>query len=128
MLAKFIIFENDATKNSISMLAQSLFSHKELQGLDGNQMQDKMMIEKGVNWNDLETRYKRGSYIRRVKTSKPFSIEELKTLPKGHNAHKNPNLTIERNVIQAVEFPIFNKIANKDSVVFFGAEPVLNID
>lgn len=67
--------ENDATKNSISMLAQSLFSHKDLQGLHGGEMQDKMMLEMGVNWNNLEVKYKRGSYVRRVKTSKPFTFE-----------------------------------------------------
>lgn len=74
--------ENDASKNSISMLAQSLFSHKSLQKLDGNQMQDKMMLEKGVNWNDLETKFKRGTYIKRITTSKPFTTSELSSLPK----------------------------------------------
>lgn len=120
--------ENDATKNSISMLAQSLFSHKELQNLDGSQMQDKMLLEKGINWNDLETKYKRGTYVRRIKTSKPFSFEELSKLPKGHNAHKNPNLIIERNSIQEIELPIFNKIKNKAEVVFYGEEPMLQAE
>ena len=82
------------------MLAQSLFSHKELQNLNGNELQDKMMTEKGVNWNSLETRFKRGTYIKRLKVNKPFTTEELKSLPKGHNAHKNPQLIIERNIIQ----------------------------
>ena len=67
--------ENDATKNSISMLAQSLFPHQELQNLDGNQMQEKMWKEKGVNWNDLQVKFKRGSYVKRVVTSRPFSAE-----------------------------------------------------
>ena len=120
--------ENDATKNSISMLAQSLFPHKELHGLDGNQMQDKMMLEKGVNWNDLEVKYKRGSYVKRIRTSRPFSFEELQTLPKNHNAHKNPDLVIERNVVKEIEYPIFNKIANKVDVIFNDAEPLLNFE
>jgi tRNA(His) guanylyltransferase len=117
--------ENDATKNSISMLAQSLFSHSELQNMNGSQMQDKMMLEKGINWNDLETKYKRGTYIKRVKTSKPFSKEELSTLPAGHHAHKNPDLIIERSIIQEIEYPIFNKIRNKEEVIFFDAEPIV---
>lgn len=122
--------ENDATKNSISMLAQSMFSHgtkgSELHGLDGNQMQDKMMVEKGVNWNDLESRYKRGTYVKRFVTSKPFTIEELSQLPPKHKAHSDPNLIIERSVIKEVEYPIFNKITNKVDVVFFGEEPKVN--
>jgi len=118
--------ENDATKNSISMLAQSMFSHKELQNLNTSEMQDRMMLEKGVNWNDLEPKLKRGTYVKRIKTSKPFSKEELKDLPSKHQAHKNPDLIIERSVIKEVEFPIFNSIVNKEEVIFFDAEPIVN--
>jgi tRNA(His) guanylyltransferase len=119
--------ENDATKNSISMLAQSLFSHKDLQNLNGNELQDKMMLEKGVNWNDLESKLKRGTYVKRIKTSKPFSADELKTLPKMHQAHKNPNLIIERSVVKEIEYPIFNKIENKVDVIFFDVEPIIGV-
>lgn len=117
--------ENDATKNSISMLAQSLFSHKDLQNLDGNQMQDKMMLEKGINWNDLPPRLKRGTYVKRFKTSKPFSVEELSSLPPKHAAHSNPNLVIERSVIAEIEYPIFSKITNREDVIFFDKEPIV---
>lgn len=53
--------QQDVTRNSIQGLAQSLFSHKELQGLSCNMLQDKMFTEKGINWNDLPTYQKRGS-------------------------------------------------------------------
>lgn len=118
--------ENDAIKNSISMLAQSLFLQKQIQNLTGNEMQNKMMLEKGINWNDLETKFKRGVYIKSVKTSKPFTTDELKELPPMHQAHKNPNLIIERSVIKEIEYPIFNKISNKEDVIFYDAEPILN--
>ncbi|HMQ46983.1 MAG TPA: tRNA(His) guanylyltransferase Thg1 family protein [Saprospiraceae bacterium] len=120
--------ENDATKNSISMLAQSLFSHKALQNLNGSEMQDKMMLEKGVNWNDLDVKYKRGTYIKRIKYSKPFTAEELALLPPKHHAHRNPDIIIERYVIQEMEYPIFNKITNKEAVIFFDAEPLTGAD
>ncbi len=119
--------ENDATKNSKSMLAHSMFSHGSLQNLNGDQLQDKMMLEKGVNWNDLPVKFKRGVYVRNVKTSKPFTIEELESLPPKHNARKNPDLIIERNVISEVEFPIFTKIINKEDVIFNGADPKINM-
>jgi tRNA(His) guanylyltransferase len=119
--------ENDATKNSVSMLAQSLFSHNELQNLNCDEMQDKMMVEKSINWNDLTSNLKRGTYVKRLKTAKPFTGDELKNLPKKHEAHKNPNLIIERSVIKEIEYPIFNKISNKVDVIFHDAEPVLNI-
>lgn len=117
--------ENDATKNSISMLARSLYSHETVKNLNGNEMQNKMLLEKSVNWNDLEARFKRGVYVKRTKTSKPFTEDELKTLPPKHQAHKNPNLQIERSVIKEIEYPIFSKIENKVDVVFFDVEPIL---
>lgn len=124
--------ENDATKNSISMLAQSHFSHgtenSELHNLNGAQMQDKLILEKGVNWNDLPSKYKRGTYVKRIKTSKPFTAEELSKLPAMHNAHKNPDLVIERSVIKEIEYPIFNKIENKVEVIFEDAEPILKTE
>jgi tRNA(His) guanylyltransferase len=52
--------QEDAVKNSIQMLAQFHFSHKSLQGLNGSQLQEKLFSEKSVNWNDVETRFKRG--------------------------------------------------------------------
>lgn len=57
----FLWRQQDATRNSINSLAQSHFSHKSLQGLNVNQVQDKLMLEKGINWNDVPTRFKRGS-------------------------------------------------------------------
>lgn len=117
--------ENDATKNSIFSLAHTLFSTKELHGLTGNQMQDKMMLEKGVNWNDLPVRQKRGTYVKRIITSKSFTTEELDSLPVKHKARQNPNLTIERSIIQEVEYPIFNTIKNKTEVIFYDREPTV---
>lgn len=51
----------DATRNSIQMLGQSNFSHKELQHKSCSDIQDMLMLQKGINWNDLETYKKRGS-------------------------------------------------------------------
>lgn len=51
----------DAERNSINALAQSLFSHKSLQGLNRKEIIAKMETEKGVIWGNLPTMYKRGS-------------------------------------------------------------------
>lgn len=119
--------ENDATRNSIQMLGHSQYSDKQLFKLNTSEIQDKLMIEKGINWNDLETKLKRGTYIKRIKTFKPFTKEEIKGLPPMHKAHKNPNLIIERSIIKEVEYPIFNRITNKVDVIFFDMEPILGI-
>jgi tRNA(His) 5'-end guanylyltransferase len=124
--AQLLWRENDATKNSVSMLARSVFSHKQIDNLNRNEMQDKMMNELGVNWNDLDIKFKRGTYIKRVKQCSAFTTEELNNLPIKHKAHKNPDLVIERSIIKEINYPIFNKISNKIDVIFYDAEPKLN--
>ena len=51
----------DATRNSIQMVGQANFSPKELQNKSCNDIQDMLMLQKGINWNDFPTHQKRGS-------------------------------------------------------------------
>lgn len=51
----------DATRNSIQMVGQANFSHKELQNKSCNMIQEILFAEKGINWNDYPTYLKRGS-------------------------------------------------------------------
>lgn len=51
----------DATRNSIQMVGQANFSNKELHGKSCNMIQDMLMTQKNINWNDLPTYQKRGS-------------------------------------------------------------------
>ena len=62
----FIWRQQDATRNSIQTVAQNNFSHKELQGKSCNALQDMLHEQKGINWNDYPTVYKRGSCIIKV--------------------------------------------------------------
>lgn len=52
-------------KNSISMLARHYFSHKEIEGKNGFQMQDMLMEKYKVNWNDCPIVYKRGVFCKK---------------------------------------------------------------
>lgn len=58
----FLARQKDAVKNSVAMLAQSLYSHKELHKKNGPEMQE-LCFQKGHNWNDLDFSKKRGSTI-----------------------------------------------------------------
>ncbi len=58
----FIWRQQDAVRNSIQMLAQSLYSHKELQNKNGSELQE-MTFQKGKNWNDVSVRNKRGGFV-----------------------------------------------------------------
>ncbi|WP_435307507.1 tRNA(His) guanylyltransferase Thg1 family protein [Sebaldella termitidis] len=55
--------QQDASKNSISMAAFANFAHKDLYGLSGNQLQEKLFSEKGINWDKFPTWKKRGACI-----------------------------------------------------------------
>lgn len=65
--------QQDATRNSIQALAQSLYSQKQLEGINTKLLQDKMFSEKGVNWNDLSTVEKRGTCC--IKTDKGWGLD-----------------------------------------------------
>lgn len=53
--------QQDATRNSILSVGQANFSHKDLHGKSCNNIQDMLMTQKGINWNDYATTLKRGS-------------------------------------------------------------------
>lgn len=57
----------DTSRNSIQMVGQANFSHKELQNKSCNDIQDMLMTQKGINWNDYPTYQKRGSCVVRNK-------------------------------------------------------------
>ena len=67
----------DATRNSIQMLGQANFSHEELQDKTCNDIQDMLMVKKGINWNELPTYQKRGSCCIKNTTSSWIIDKEI---------------------------------------------------
>jgi len=117
--------EQDASKNSISMAARTMFSHNEIHGKTGAEMQEMMFQQHGVNWNDYPDAFKRGTYIQRKTVVRQFSIEELDKLPPKHQARTNPNLKVERHDVVVRDFtPQISKITNRVEFMFEGAEPI----
>lgn len=53
----------DASRNSVQMVGQANFSHKELQNKSCSNIQDMLMEQKGINWNDFPTHQKRGTCV-----------------------------------------------------------------
>ena len=56
----FVWRQQDATRNAIQMLGQCYFSHKELNKKSQNDIQDMLMTQKGINFNDMPIEFKRG--------------------------------------------------------------------
>lgn len=51
----------DATRNSIEMVGQAHFSHKELMNKSCNDIQNMLLTQKDINWNNYPEYLKRGS-------------------------------------------------------------------
>ena len=61
--------QQDATRNSIQMVGQANFSHKELQGKSCNDIQNMLLTQRNINWNNLPTVLKRGSCCIKIESS-----------------------------------------------------------
>lgn len=96
----------DASRNSIQMVGQANFSHKELQNRSCNDIQDMLMTQKGINWNDLPTYQKRGSCCVKIEENitENNSVEKMEF---GEDRKKTV-VNIERSHwIIDTEIPIF---------------------
>jgi len=71
----FIWRQQDTVRNSISSVAQTLYSSKELNGKNMSQQQD-MIHEKGQNWNDYAPKYKRGRFIFKQSFEKEITLQK----------------------------------------------------
>lgn len=65
----FIFRQQDATRNSIQSVGQANFSDKELHKKSTKDIQDMLMTQKGINWNDYAATLKRGSCCIKVDDS-----------------------------------------------------------
>lgn len=95
----FIWRQQDAIKNSISMVSQSLFSHNSLQGLNGIQMVERMKLEKDIVYEDKYTTIeRRGSVTHRLE---PFDMEKIIIQKDGTSKlikYRRSNLGIDDNI------------------------------
>ena len=72
----FLWRQNDAVKNSISSTGQKCFSTKQLHGKNGMQIKE-MLLDKGINWEDYPTVFKRGICARKDKNGKWIADKEI---------------------------------------------------
>ena len=93
--------QQDAVRNSIQQVGQAYFSHKELHLKSCNMIQDMLMTQKGINWNDFPVHLKRGSCcVRRDRERKIPNSGEIITA-KAWVIDKNiPTFTKDRDYIE----------------------------
>lgn len=69
----FIWRQQDARRNSISMAAQSMFSHKELHGKKTKTMRE-MMLTSGVDWENYPAGFRNGRCVVRKTVQEPIGV------------------------------------------------------
>jgi tRNA(His) 5'-end guanylyltransferase len=111
--------EKDAVKNSITMAASAHFSHRELLGV-GTAARYRMLLQKGVDWNDYPVSFKRGSWIRRRRVLRHLTEEELARIP----AKNRPTAPVWRRECAPFEMPPLSRIENLVDVIFDAADPI----
>ena len=118
----FLWRENDAYRNSVSMLAQAYFSHKELQGKSSAEMQEMYYQKTGKNYNDLESHLKRGTYFQRKLFEEELNEENLTKIPEGKRPTDNK---VIRSKVVELDLPIMRKVENKVGAYFYNEKPIL---
>ena len=78
----FIWRQQDWNRNSLAMLAQSLFSHRELQG-KGRADQHEMCFQKGHNWAELSSHLKDGRVVVKRQVEREYATEFVPGEPPG---------------------------------------------
>ena len=118
--------ELDASRNSISMLANHYFSHKELQNKNVSQMHELLIGYHQVNWNDLKVAWKRGTYVRReVYEAELTEVEVAKILEMSNGRATFPEGKFARHRIIEVDMPQLTKVINRVAVIFDAEKPIV---
>lgn len=94
--------QQDATRNSILSVGQANFNQKELHGQSCNSIQDMLMTQKGINWNDYATTLKRGSCC----------IKEVTTVKRVDSLGKEVDIETRSEWVIDNEIPIFSQDRN----------------
>lgn len=98
----------DATRNSIQMVGQANFSQTELHGKSCNEIQDMLMTQKGINWNNFPAYLKRGAACRKM----PVEIVE----------EPCNNIAVRHNWVIDLDMPILKGEDRKyvEDLIFVG--------
>lgn len=103
----FIWRQKDAVRNSIAMTAQSLYSHKQLEGKSSSDQQE-MIFQKGQNWNNMPEGFKRGRTITYDLIKEDWDAEPGKILELGWKL-STPDFLKERETLRDMIPKIINE-------------------
>lgn len=113
--------EQDARRNAISMAAQALYSHRQLQKKSSVEMAQ-MIADKGVDFSAYPTAFQRGTFVRREAVERKLTDAEWTAIPEAHRP--DPDMLLVRTTVRELDVPPFNEIENRLEFVFDGADPI----
>lgn len=99
----FVWRQKDCTRNSVSMAAQSQFSHKQLQGKSCDEMQEMLWQEKQINWSTYPEGFKNGRCVIKEVVSSDITYTDKRT--KEEHEIKG----VERKQWTIVPAPVFTQ-------------------
>jgi tRNA(His) guanylyltransferase len=109
----------DARKNAVSMATRAYYSAKEMHGKDQAAMLA-MLAAKGVNFDDFDVAFRRGTFLRRVLRERSMPENERNfLLAKGYPVPE----TVIRSAVEDAHMPAFWDVANRTEVIFTDAAP-----
>jgi len=91
----FLWRQRDCTRNSILSVAHANFSHNQMHKKNTDELQDMLFKQKGINWDKIPTRYKRGVSFKKV--------EFQEKTPKGQ-------ICLRTRWVKNYEMPIISKM------------------
>lgn len=83
----FLWREKDATRNSLNSLAQSVFSHKQLQNKSAKELHI-MLESKDIKWDDLDIGLRRGFYYSKIYEESELDLSQREDIPEKHRIKK----------------------------------------
>lgn len=122
-VANAFVWRNlDCAKNAISQVASTFLSHNQLHKLNSSQKQELLFKEKGINFNDIGAKFKRGTWIRNINIEVNLSDDELNNIPEKHR----PSGPVIRSKLEVLTdaVPPFNKVINKTGFIFNKEQPI----
>lgn len=113
----FIWRQQDATRNSVQMLARTLYSHKECNNKNNSELQE-MCFQKGNNWNDCPISQKRGRCVIKTKIFKSSinprtNVSVLSERSEWVVNNEIPIFSNDRKYIDELTYPIYTVLAKE---------------
>jgi hypothetical protein len=109
----------DARKNSISAQMRWTCGHKTMQNMNGEEMKQFMLHEKGVDWKSIPNKWKYGTFVYKTTVKNELDDETWNKIP----ADKKPeNRTVIRSKIVSNSPDYFGNLSLAERVKFIDSD------